>query len=139
MKRQDIEKYINVWNVDVPITKIATKNEAYKMAFADNYCFSNKIDGETVVQEDCSVWALLKDGTEIGASDGEPIEGRIPKQAEIAALIMGDTNGNYFWNEDMVNICLEYDEHDELINFTLLFNNYEPCYKHTMTTFAELA
>lgn len=137
-RNQSNEKSVIIDGIEIPIVRYSKKSEAYQTGFVNGYCFANKIDGETVIQEDASVWALLKDGSQIGASDGESLP-RVPKQAEIAAIIMADANGFGFWNEDKIRICFDCNEDGEIENVTLYFVDDMPDYCQVIKTFAELA
>lgn len=71
--------------------------------------------------DDGSAVALLKNGEIMYYSSNLSDSTRLPSQSSIAAYIISDGSGFTFWNENMVDIELQYDKEGILDGVNLCF------------------
>ena len=130
MKKKDETRYFVTSVASVPVYKVASKTEMYRMATkpgwgavewysaADGYKNPVTRDRKDKTQqlccdEDTSASLYLKNGGYFGIFPYEEINVKeMPKQAEVAAIIYSDSCGFSFWAEDFnqIHFFVTYDE-----------------------------
>ena len=102
MKKKWEERYFVTAVVSVPIYKGFSKTEAYRQAAKDGWgTVYRDENGDLVCDEDCCADLYTKNGGYFGIRPYEEINTKeMPKQAECAAIITGDSCGLSFWAED---------------------------------------
>ena len=114
MKKKWEERYFVTAVVSVPIYKGFSKTEAYRQAAKDGWgTVYRDENGDLVCDEDCCADLYMKNGGYFGIRPYEEINTKeMPKQAECAAIITGDSCGLSFWAEDFskIHIFVTYDE-----------------------------
>ena len=130
MKKKDETRYFVTSVASVPVYKVASKTEMYRMATkpgwgavewysaADGYKNPVNRDRSDKTQklccdEDTSASLYTKNGGYFGIFSYEEINTKeMPKQAACAAIIVSDSCGFTFWAEDFnqIHIFVTYDE-----------------------------
>lgn len=114
MKKKFEERYFVTAVASVPVYKMYGKTEAYRQAAKDGWgTVYRDENGALVCDEDCSADLYTKNGDYFGIRSIDEINTKeMPKQAECAAIITGDSCGLSFWAEDfsMIHIFVTYDE-----------------------------
>ena len=114
MKKKDEVRFIVTSVVSIPVYKIGSKTEAYKLAAKPGWGTVDwDEDGKALVcDEDCSADLYTKNGGYFGISTYEEISRKdIPQQAACAAIITSDSCGYSFWTEDgKIRIFVTYEE-----------------------------
>ena len=127
MKKKDETRYFVTSVASVPVYKVASKTEMYRMATkpgwgavewysaADGYknpVSRDRIDKtqQLVCDEDSSADLYTKNGGYFGISPYEEVNTKeMPKQAACAAIIHSDSCGLDFWTEDgQIRIFVTY-------------------------------
>lgn len=129
MKKKDETRYFVTDVASVPVYKVASKTEMFRMSTkpgwgavewysaADNYTNPVTRDRKDKTQrlccdEDTSASLYLKNGGYFGIFPYEEINVKeMPKQAEVAAIIYSDSCGFTVWAEDFnqIHIFVSYD------------------------------
>jgi hypothetical protein len=102
--RYDFEmRYIRTSVVDIGVCRHRYKGEMYKEAFKNGWgALDTDKDGARYCDEDTSVEWWDKDGKGGCIGAGERVErGTVPKQADLAAVIVTGSGGWSFWAQDM--------------------------------------
>lgn len=157
MKKQNEVRYIITAVASIPVIKLNSKTEAYKQATkpgwgtvewysaADNY--TNPVDRDRsdktqqlACDEDSSADLYTKDGRYFGIYPYDEINVKeMPKQAETAAIIHGDSDGWDFWTEDgTIKIFVTYDENGLVDTCRLGYGDEQPEAGETVLSFEDL-
>jgi len=116
MKKNEV-RYIVTSVASIPVYKIGSKTEAYKLAAKPGWGtvdWDETEEGKVLFcDEDCSADIYTKNGGYFGISPYEKIRRKdIPQQAACAAILTSDSDGNCFWAEDysLIHIFVTYEE-----------------------------
>lgn len=149
-------RYIVTDTVSIPVIKIASKGEAYKMvtkpgwglvewySAADGYknpVNRDKSDKtqEMYCDEDCSGVIYPKYGREFCIFPYEEIHMQdAPKQAETEAIIYSDADGFSFWTKGEIKIFVTYDENGLIDTYRLEYGAEQPAEWETEISFKDL-
>ena len=145
MKKQNEIRYIVTDVVSIPVIKLNSKTEAYKQATkpgwgavewysaADGYknpVFRDRKDKtqELACDEDSHADLYTKNGGYFGIYPYDEIDvAKMPKQAECAAIIHGDSCGFDFWTQDgTIRIFVTYDENGLIDTYRLGYGDERP-------------
>ncbi len=141
MKKDEV-RYIVTAAVSIPVIRLTGKTVAYRQATkpgwgtvewysaADNYTNPVYRDRSDKTQrlgcdEYNSADIYTKDGRYFGIYPYDEINVKeMPKQAEVAAIIHGDSCGYDFWTEDgQIRIFVTYDENGLIDNHRLVYGD----------------
>lgn len=147
-------RYIVTSVASIPVARLNRKGEAYNMATkpgygtidwysaANNYEAPVNRDRSDKTQvlccdEDCEADIYTKDGSSWGISPNDEINRQdIPKQADVEAIIMGNSEGFNIWGD--IRIFVTYDENGLVDNFRLDYGDVQPYEGETEITFEDL-
>ena len=95
MKKQTEIRYFVTSVASIPVYKVPSKTEMYRMAAKDGWgTVYRDEENNLVCDEDCSADLYTKDGGYFGITPYEEINTKeMPKQAECAAIICSDSCG----------------------------------------------
>lgn len=113
MKKKYEIRYMVTAVASIPVYKVFSKTEAYKLAAKDGWGTVSRDENNALVcDEDCSADLYTKNGGYFGISPYEEINTKeMPKQAACAAIITSDSCGMTFWAEDnQIRIFVTYEE-----------------------------
>ena len=143
MKKKDETRYFVTSVASVPVYKVASKTEMYRMATkpgwgavewysaADGYKNPVNRDRSDKTQklccdEDTSASLYTKNGGYFGIFPYEEINAKeMPKQAEVAAIIYSDSCGYSIWAEDFnqIHIFVSYDANGLIDNYRVEYGD----------------
>ena len=143
MKKKDETRYFVTSVASVPVYKVASKTEMYRMATkpgwgavewysaADGYKNPVARDRSDKTQqlccdEDTSASLYTKNGGYFGIFPYEEINAKeMPKQAEVAAIIYSDSCGYSVWAEDFnqIHFFVTYDENDLIDSYRVEYGD----------------
>ena len=113
MKKKYEIRYMVTAVASIPVYKVFSKTEAYKLAAKDGWGTVSRDENNALVcDEDCSADLYTKNGGYFGISPYEEVNTKeLPKQAACAAIITSDSCGMTFWAEDnQIRIFVTYEE-----------------------------
>ena len=127
MKKKYEIRYMVTAVASIPVYKVFSKTEAYKLAAKDGWGTVSRDENNALVcDEDCSADLYTKNGGYFGIRAYEEIATKeMPKQAECAAIIVSDSCGFTVWAEDFgkVHIFVSYDENGLIDNYRVEYDD----------------
>ena len=142
MKKKYEIRYMVTAVASIPVYKVFSKTEAYKLAAKDGWGTVSRDENNALVcDEDCSADLYTKNGGYFGISPYEEINTKeMPKQAECAAIIHSDSCGYDFWTEDgQIRIFVTYDANGLIDSYRLEYGaDVQPYDGETKIRFEDL-
>ena len=141
MKKQTEIRYFVTSVASIPVYKVPSKTEMYRMAAKDGWgTVYRDEENNLVCDEDCSADLYTKDGGYFGITPYEEINTKeMPKQAECAAIICSDSCGYSVWAEDFskIHFFVTYDANGLIDRYRLEYGEDTQLYDGETEIFFE--
>lgn len=144
MRKQSEVRYIVTATVSIPVMRLSSKTEAYKQATKPGW---GVVDWEGTGKEkalvcdgDCNADIYTKDGGYFGISPYEEVNTKeMPKQADVEAIIIRNSDADIFWTKGQIRVFVTYDENGLIGTWRIVYGaDAMPYGGETELTFEDL-